>query len=71
MHSDANSSDEEIDEGSDMSDGASQEDDEENRISDSDLDQPNDNLPNSKAWGQKKRAFYHGDALNDKRGIHL
>lgn len=54
-----------------MSEGASEEEDDENKISDSDLDQPNDDLPDSKAWGKKKRAFYHGDALNDKKGICL
>lgn len=49
----------------------SEEEDDENKISDSDLDQPNDDLPDAKAWGKKKRAFYHGDALNDKKGICL
>lgn len=61
--SDSDSSDENVDDEND------DDVDEDGNISDSDLDNDEDDLPSSKAWGKRKNLFYNADHINDKSGL--
>lgn len=66
IHSDS-SDDEDEGEIEDEEDENDEEDSDDLGISDSDIENPDDDLPSSKAWGKKAKYFYDTNRIDSKK----